>query len=53
MDTSKESVKYEMALSLTVRFAFNCFILTIISHLNLALFQMDVKITLLSVELDE
>jgi hypothetical protein len=51
--TQKEVVDYEETFSLVVRFASIHKILAIVAHLDLELFQMDVKTAFLNGELDE
>ncbi|KAK4406656.1 Retrovirus-related Pol polyprotein from transposon TNT 1-94 [Sesamum angolense] len=51
--TQKEGRDYEETFSLVVRFASVRLILAIVAHLDLELFQMDVKTTFLNGELDE
>ena len=51
--TQKEGINYEEAFSPVVRFASIRLILAIIAHLNLELYQMDVKTVFLNGELEE
>ena len=51
--TLREGIDYEETFSPVVRFVFIRLILAIVAHLDLELFQMDVKTTLLNGELDE
>ncbi|KAL0367960.1 UNVERIFIED_CONTAM: Retrovirus-related Pol polyprotein from transposon TNT 1-94 [Sesamum calycinum] len=51
--TQKEGIDYEETLSPVVRFASVRLILAIVAHLNLKLFQMDVKTIFFNGELDE
>ena len=47
-----EGVDYKETYSLVVRFASVCLILPIVAHLDLELYQMDVKTAFLNEELD-
>ena len=49
----QEAINYEETFSPVVRFASIGFILAIVAHMDLELFQMDVKTTFLNGELDE
>ena len=51
--TQREVIDYEETFSPIVRFVFIHLILAIIAHLDLELFQMDVKTAFLNGELDE
>jgi len=51
--TQREGIDYEKTFLLVVRFASIRLILAIVAHLNLELYQMDVKTTFLNRELDE
>ena len=51
--TQKEGIDYEETFSPVVSFASIRLILAIVAHLNLELFQMDVKTTYLNGELDK
>ncbi|KAI3463685.1 hypothetical protein Pfo_020348, partial [Paulownia fortunei] len=51
--TLREGIDYEKIFSPVVRFASIRLILVIVAHLDLKLFQMDVKIAFLNGELDE
>ena len=51
--TQKEGIDYEETFSHVVRFASIRLILAIVAHLNLELFQMDMKTVFLNGELDE
>ena len=51
--TQQEGINYEETFSLVVRFTSIGFILAIVAHMDLELFQMDVKTTFLNGELDE
>ena len=51
--TQKDGIDYEETFSLMVRFASIRLIMAIIEHLDLKLFQMDVKTTFLNGELDK
>jgi hypothetical protein len=51
--TQKEGVDHEETFSSVIRFASIRTILTIVAHLDLELFQMDVKTAFLNGELDE
>ena len=48
-----KGVDYEETFSLVVKFALIRLILAIVTHLDLELYQMDVKIAFLNEELDE
>ena len=50
--TQREVIDYEEIFSPVVRFVFIHLILAIIAHLDLELFQMDVKTAFLNGELD-
>lgn len=49
----REGIDYDKTFSLVVRFASIRLILAIVTHLNLELFQMDVKTAILNGELDD
>lgn len=51
--TLKEGVDYDETFSLVVRFISICIILAIIVHIDLDLFEMDVKITFLNGEINK
>ena len=51
--TQYERIDYEETFSPVIRFASICLILAIVTHMNLELYQMDVKTAFLSRELDE
>ena len=51
--TQKEDINYEETFSPVVRFASIHLISTVIVHLDLELYQMDIKIAFLNGELDE
>ena len=51
--TQKDGIDYEETFSLMVRFASIRLIMATIEHLDLKLFQMDVKTTFLNGELDK
>ena len=51
--TQREGIDHGDKFSLIVRFASICLILTIVAHLDLELFQMDVKTMFLNGDLDE
>ena len=51
--TQREGIDYEKTFSPVVRFVSIHLILAIVAHLDLELFQMDVKIAFLNGELDE
>ena len=51
--TQKERIDYENTFSSVVRITSVRLILAIVAHMDLELYQMDVKTTFLNVELDE
>ncbi|KAL0286915.1 UNVERIFIED_CONTAM: Retrovirus-related Pol polyprotein from transposon TNT 1-94 [Sesamum angustifolium] len=51
--TQKEVIDYEETFSPMVRFVYIRLIIAIVAHLDLELFQIDVKTTFLNGELDE
>jgi len=51
--TQIEGVDYEETFFLVVRIVSICLLLALVSHLNLELFQMDIKTTFLNGNLEE
>ena len=51
--TQEERIDYENTFSLVVRITSVCLILAIVAHMDLELYQMDVKTAFLNEELDE
>ena len=51
--TQEEGIDYENTFSPVVRIISVCLILAIVTHVDLKLYQMDIKIAFLNRELDE